>query len=171
MVRYTMAMVRRVRWLDADEQQVWRQFLAAQRLLFERLDRELTSAEGFGHSYYELLVMLSEAPQRRLRMSDLAQLTQSSRSRLSHAVARLEELGWVTRQACPEDRRGLNAVLTDAGYAALERAAPAHVEAVRSHLFDPLDADDVADLGRISAKLVQHLADGGTGGVPCPEAG
>ncbi len=154
------SVTRPVRWLDADEQRVWRSFLHAQRLLFDRLDRELTAAENFGHSYYEVLVMLSESPGRVLRMSELADLTQSSRSRLSHAVARLEQLGWVRREACPSDRRGFNAVLTDEGFAALKHAAPLHVEGVRTHLFDQLEPDEIEMLGRISAKLVAHLAGG-----------
>ena len=83
-------------------------------------------------------MILSETPGRRRRMSELADATQSSRSRLSHAVARLEELGWVRREACPSDRRGQEAVLTDEGFAALEQAAPMHVESVRDHLFDLL---------------------------------
>ncbi|HEY0700749.1 MAG TPA: MarR family transcriptional regulator, partial [Micromonospora sp.] len=103
------------------------------------------------------LVRLSETPGRRLRMTELAEVTGSSRSRLSHAVARLEESGWVRREECPSDRRGQVAVLTDAGYAALAAAAPGHVEGVRRHLFDPLSPAQVDQLRRISEALVDHL--------------
>ena len=94
------------RWLDDDEQQTWRAFLTAQRLLFDRLERQLQRDAGLPHAYYEILVRLSEAPDRTLRMSQLADSSLSSRSRLSHAVARLEAAGWVRRRACAEDRRG-----------------------------------------------------------------
>ena len=94
------------RWLDADEQRTWRAFFGATQLLFDRLDRELQRDAGMPHAYYEILVVLSESPGRRRRMSELAETTLSSRSRLSHAVARLEERGWVRREACTTDRRG-----------------------------------------------------------------
>ena len=100
------------RWLDDDEQRTWRAFLTAQRLLFDRLERQLQRDAGLPHAYYEILVRLSEAPDRTLRMSQLADSSLSSRSRLSHAVARLEAAGWVRRRACAEDRRGAFAELT-----------------------------------------------------------
>ncbi|HEY0698098.1 MAG TPA: MarR family transcriptional regulator [Micromonospora sp.] len=145
------------RWLDADEQQTWRAFLDATRALMQTLDRELQRDAGMPHAYYEILVRLSETPGRRLRMTELAEVTGSSRSRLSHAVARLEESGWVHREECPSDRRGQVAVLTDDGYAALAAAAPGHVEGVRRHLFDPLSPAQVDQLRRISEALVDHL--------------
>jgi DNA-binding MarR family transcriptional regulator len=144
-------------WLDADEQRTWRAFLAANRLLMELLDRQLQADAGIPHTYYEILVRLSEVPGRSLRMSQLASSSMSSRSRLSHAVARLEEAGWVRRRVCPTDRRGALAELTDAGMAALEAAAPGHVEAVRTHLFDQLDAAQVVELRRICETLTEHL--------------
>src|SRR5687768_3909297 len=124
------------RWLDAEEQRAWRAFLTATHVLFESLDRQLQRDASIPHGYYEILVRLSEAPERTLRMSQLADRSQSSRSRLSHAVARLEQLGWVERCAVPTDRRGQLAKLTDKGFAALAAAAPGHVEAVRSMLLD-----------------------------------
>lgn len=145
------------RWLSDDEQQTWRAFLAANRLVFDQLDRELQRDSGMPHGYYEILVRLSEAPERSLRMSALADRSQSSRSRLSHAVARLEENGWVRRQSCPDDRRGQVAVLTDVGFAALAAAAPGHVEAVRAHVFDPLTAEQVVQLREISTAMVDAL--------------
>ena len=145
------------RWLSPAEQRAWRDFLTATRLLFDQLDRELQRDAGLSHADYEVLVRLSESPGRRLRMSELADASQASRSRLSHAVARLEAAGWVRRESCPTDRRGTLAVLTDAGFAALAAAAPGHVEGVRRHLFDPLDAAQVVRLGEISAALRRAL--------------
>ena len=145
------------RWLDADEQRAWRAFLTASRALMDRLDRELQRDAGMPHAYYEILVRLSESTDRRLRMSDLAEATGSSRSRLSHAIARLEEAGWVRRESCPSDRRGAFAVLTDRGFDALAAAAPGHVEGVRRHLFDQLSPAQVEQLRRISETLTNHL--------------
>jgi DNA-binding MarR family transcriptional regulator len=145
------------RWLDDDEQRVWRSFLAATQLLTDRLDQELQRDSGIPHAYYEVLVRLSEVPGRRLRMSELANRSLSSRSRLSHAVARLEEAGWVRRETCATDRRGQLAVLTDEGFAALEAAAPGHVDGVRQHLFDQLDTDQVRQLGEICEAIAAHL--------------
>jgi DNA-binding MarR family transcriptional regulator len=145
------------RWLDDDEQRTWRAFLAAIRLLTNQLDRELQRDADIPHTYYEILVALSEAPGRTLRMSQLADLSLSSRSRLSHAVSRLEEAGWVRREPCPTDKRGSLAVLTDKGFGVLEAAAPGHVEGVRRHLFDVLTPAQVAELGEISAAIRDGL--------------
>ncbi|MDQ1635494.1 MAG: hypothetical protein QOJ32_2303 [Frankiaceae bacterium] len=145
------------RWLDEEEQQTWRSFLSATQLLFDQLDRELQRDAKIPHAYYEILVRLSESEGRTLRMSQLADSTLSSRSRLSHAVSRLEEAGWVERKSCPTDRRGQLAVLTDKGFAALEAAAPGHVEGVRSHVFDPLSQEQRAALRDISETLLNPL--------------
>jgi DNA-binding MarR family transcriptional regulator len=145
------------RWLSPEEQRTWRSFLTANRLLFERLDRQLSLDSGIPHAYYEILVRLSEADGWALRMSQLADSSASSRSRLSHAVARLEEAGWVSRSSCPTDRRGAIATLTEQGYAVLAAAAPGHVEAVRANLFDQLTDDQVRELGEISSALLAHL--------------
>jgi DNA-binding MarR family transcriptional regulator len=141
------------RWLDDEEQRTWRAFLAATQLLTSALDRELQRDADMPHAYYEILVALSEAPDRTLRMNELAELCQSSRSRLSHAVARLEEAGRVERLACPTDKRGALARLTDEGFAALAAAAPGHVAAVRANLFDLLSEEQVRQLGEISAAV------------------
>ncbi|MDG9678843.1 MarR family transcriptional regulator [Micromonospora sp. DH14] len=145
------------RWLDPDEQRTWRAYLTASRALMDTLDRELQRDAGMPHAYYEILVQLSEAPGRQLRMSQLAQAAGSSRSRLSHAVARLEAAGWVRREDCPTDRRGQIALLTDEGFATLAAAAPGHVEGVRRHLFDALSPAQVDQLRRISETLAEHL--------------
>jgi DNA-binding MarR family transcriptional regulator len=145
------------RWLDPEEQQAWRAFLFSTQLLFDRLDRELSHCTGISHPYYEILVALSEAPERMMRMSELAARCLSSRSRLSHAVSRLEERGWVRRQVCAEDGRGQLAVLTDEGFAALEGAAPVHVEGVRRELFDQLSPTQVAAMRDLGETLLRHL--------------
>ncbi|SCX37716.1 transcriptional regulator, MarR family [Klenkia marina] len=145
------------RWLSPDEQRAWRAWLYSTLLLQERLDRDLTRSTGISHAYYEILVQLSEAPDRALRMSDLADRCLSSRSRLSHAVSRLQERGWVARRTCETDGRGQLAVLTDEGFGALEQAAPVHVESVRSHLFDQLSAEQVAALEDVGRTLLAHL--------------
>ncbi|GAA0290346.1 MarR family winged helix-turn-helix transcriptional regulator [Kineococcus aurantiacus] len=152
------------RWLDDDEQVTWRTFLSTVQLLLDRFDRQLHHDSGIVLTYYEMLVRLSEAPQRSLRMSELAESSLSSRSRVSHAVARMEEKGWVRRDSCPTDGRGFVAVLTDEGFAALAAAAPGHVETVRDALFDQLTPEQVDQLRVISTALLRHLTD--TGSVP-----
>jgi len=145
------------RWLDDDESRTWIAWILSTRLLWDELERDLQRDAGIPFSYYEVLVMLSDSPDRSRRMSDLADATQSSRSRMSHAVTRLEALGWVRRESCAGDRRGSLAVLTDAGFAALEAAAPDHVESVRTHLFDQLSPEQLVQLREISDVLLDHL--------------
>ena len=146
-----------VRWLSAAEQETWRAFLAATRLVFEELERQLQQEAGIPVTYYEILVTLSEAPDRTIRMHDLADLTRSSPSRLSHAVSRLEEAGWVERVSCATDRRGALAHLTDKGFAALEGAAPGHATAVRRYVFDRITPEQSDELGRILAVIRDGL--------------
>jgi DNA-binding MarR family transcriptional regulator len=141
------------RWLSAEEQSAWRVFLAASQTLFSAVEGQLQRESGIPHGYYEILVRLSEAECRSLRMSQLAEASTSSKSRLSHAVARLEERGWVERLDCETDRRGQVARLTDAGFAALAAAAPAHVEQVRRSLFDRLTPEQVTHLAAISTAI------------------
>jgi len=149
------------RWLTAGEQRAWRSFLTATQLLLSTIEAQLQRESSLPHGYYEILVRLSEAPGRALRMSQLAEASSSSKSRLSHAVARLEERGWVQRLDCPTDRRGQVAQLTEAGFTALEAAAPGHVEQVRRSLFDVLSADQVAQLAAISDAIIAAVpADG-----------
>jgi DNA-binding MarR family transcriptional regulator len=137
------------RWLSPAEQQAWRAFMGACRRLFAEVEGHLQHVAGIPHAYYEILVRLSEAPGRELRMTQLADASISSKSRLSHAVARLEERGWIERTACPTDRRGQVARLTDAGFAALDAAAPGHVEQVRRMVFDQLSPEQVGQLREI----------------------
>jgi DNA-binding MarR family transcriptional regulator len=151
---------REPRWLSVEEQGVWRSFIESTQLLLDRLDQELQRDAGMPHAYYEVLVRLSEVPGRRLRMSALADRSMSSRSRLSHAIARLEEKGWVRREICATDRRGQLAVMTEEGFAALAAAAPGHVEGVRAHLLDHLTPEQVRQLGAICAAVADGLREG-----------
>jgi DNA-binding MarR family transcriptional regulator len=141
------------RWLDDDEQTAWRGLLAATDLIERRLDEQLQRDSGMPHAYYTVLVALSEQPGRACRMSVLAERTMSSQSRLSHAVARLEERGWVRRDPSAADGRGKLAVLTDAGQRALRKAAPGHVEQVRRVVFDRLTPEQVRQLAAITAAI------------------
>lgn len=152
------------RWLSADEQQAWRAFLTACQTLFGAIDAQLQRDAGLPHGYYEILVRLSEAPGRALRMSQLAEASTSSKSRLSHAVARLEERGWVRRTSCATDRRGQVAELTDDGFSALAAAAPGHVTQVRRSLIDQLSAEQVGQLREISASIAAGDQNGSAGG-------
>ena len=142
------------RWLTASEQQAWRLFVTACQTLFSDVEAQLQHEAGFPHGYYEILVRLSEAPGRALRMSQLAEASTSSKSRLSHAVARLEERGWIQRVDCPTDRRGQVAQLTDQGFAALAEAAPGHVAQVRRSLIDMLTPEQLRQLREISAAII-----------------
>jgi DNA-binding MarR family transcriptional regulator len=154
------------RWLSEREQEIWRSFLSATLGLTDALARQLQRDAGMPHAYYEILVALSEAPDRTLRMSELAGIRNSSRSRLSHAIARLEEAGWVRRRGCPTDKRGSYAILTDKGFAALEAAAPGHVTEVRERLFDQLTPEQIEQLGEISAAIQRGL--GTAPVIQCP---
>ncbi|HYQ63495.1 MarR family winged helix-turn-helix transcriptional regulator [Actinophytocola sp.] len=154
------------RWLSEREQQIWRSFMSATIGLTDALARQLQRDAGMPHAYYEILVALSEAPDRTLRMSELAGIRGSSRSRLSHAIARLEETGWVRRRGCPTDKRGSYAILTEDGFAALAAAAPGHVTEVREKLFDQLTPEQVRQLGEISAAIQRGL--GSVPEVTCP---
>lgn len=142
------------RWLSDHEQSVWRRYLAATGLVNDELERQLQRDSGLPHAYYEVLVSLSEAPDRTLRMSELAERSRSSRSRMSHAVARLEQAGLIERRGCPSDKRGAFAVLTEKGYSALADAAPGHVNAVREVLFDTLTPAQVEQLGEICSAII-----------------
>jgi DNA-binding MarR family transcriptional regulator len=144
--------------LTDSEQQAWRAFLQASMQLFQQLDGELQHEAGLPLAYYQILAMLSEAPDCTLRMGVLADRTWSSRSRLSHAIDRLEERGWVRRLTCPGDKRGAYAQLTPEGYDVLEAAAPSHVESVRRHVFDLLEPGEVSQLAETSRKIAGSLS-------------
>jgi len=145
------------RWLSDDEQRSWRAYLESTKILFDLLDRQLQRDSGMPHAYWEILVRLGEVDGWSMRMSDLADATRSSRSRLSHAVARLEERGWVQRETVEHDRRGQLAILTEAGHDALVGAAPGHVATVRELLVDRLSAAEFAQLGALSTQILANL--------------
>ncbi|MFI2075701.1 MarR family winged helix-turn-helix transcriptional regulator [Streptomyces triculaminicus] len=149
------------RWLTPAEQDTWRAYMHAYTLLEDHLDRQLQRDAGMPHIYYGLLVQLSEAPRRRMRMTELAQSAKITRSRLSHAIARLEKNGWVRREECPSDKRGQLAVLTDAGFEMLRRSAPGHVEAVRAAIFDRLTPEQAAQFGEACRIIAAGLQPAG----------
>ena len=145
------------KWLSAEEQQAWRAWLAASALLNDRLSRDLQAKHGMTLADYEILVWLSEHPEQRLRMSELAERTLASRSRLSHQVDRMEKAGLVERQQCDDDRRGAFAVLTPRGMQAIRDAAPDHVAGVRENLVDVLTPEEFQALGEACRKIGDAL--------------
>ncbi|WP_369144773.1 MarR family winged helix-turn-helix transcriptional regulator [Streptomyces sp. R44] len=153
----TMGDMTEPRWLTDEEQHVWRAYLHATTLLEDHLDRQLQRDAGMPHVYYGLLVQLSQAPRRRLRMTELARSAKITRSRLSHAIARLEKNGWVRREDCPSDKRGQFAQLTDEGMDVLRQNAPGHVAAVRQAMFDRLSPEQVEQLGAIMRVMAEGL--------------
>ena len=146
------------RWLDAEQQRVWRAYLLGSARLAERLDADLREF-GLDLGEYEILVTLSEAPERRVRMSELADAVHQSRSRLTHTVSRMESAGLVDRASCPTDRRGVWAHLTDEGFRLLEVAAPTHVEGVRRNFVEAMSAADYAAVGRAFDAVLAVPAD------------
>ncbi|MFI7585573.1 MarR family winged helix-turn-helix transcriptional regulator [Spongisporangium articulatum] len=141
-------------WLSTDEQAAWRAWLDGTRTLLTALERQLATESDLTLTDYELLVRLSEAPENRLRMRELADATLATRSGVTRAVTRAERAGWVRRVECEDDRRGMNAELTDAGRAALAAAAPGHVAAVRAGLIDALTPEQLDQL-RVIGRAMQ----------------
>ncbi|MGI5456042.1 MarR family winged helix-turn-helix transcriptional regulator [Streptomyces sp. CA-249302] len=150
------------RWLTPEEQRAWRAYIAAAHLLEDALDRQLQQDAGMPHLYYSILANLSDEPDHRLRMTDLAERTKITRSRLTYAVTRLEKDGLIRRENCQWDKRSSFAALTDEGMAALERTAPGHVETVRAFLFDHLSEEQVGQLEEIFTQVTQALEADGT---------
>jgi DNA-binding MarR family transcriptional regulator len=144
-------------WLTSSERDAWMNLAQLLMLLPTALDQQLREDAGIPHAYYQILVALSSQPERAIRMSQLARLSGTTTTRLSHAVSSLEQRGWVTRQPCPDDKRGQIAHLTDAGMDVLRAAAPGHVAEVRRLVFDHLTTDDVTRLRDITAKLLPTL--------------
>ena len=144
-------------WLDEQQQGTWRAWLAVTELLPRTLDAQLQRDAGLTHAAYVVLAMLSEAPVRSRRMSDLARTANQSQSRLSHTVARLEERGWVRRERAAEDRRGNVAVLTDEGWDIVQRVAPGHAAAVREGLFGALTPEQTEALGDALRAVLERL--------------
>ncbi len=145
------------RWLTDEEQRTWRAYVHAVTLLEDHLDRQLQRDAGMPHVYFGLLVGLADVPDQRLRMTELAMKAKITRSRLSHAIARLEKNGWVRREDCPSDKRGQFAVLTEQGAEVLRRTAPGHVAAVRQALFDRISDEQRKTLHEVMEIVAQGL--------------
>jgi DNA-binding MarR family transcriptional regulator len=145
------------KWLSREEQAAWRAWISASRLLNQKLSEDLEESHSITLSDYEILAWLSEAPDQRMRMSELAKYSLVSRSRLTHQIARLEAAGLVTRKACSVDGRGLYAHLTKRGFTKLEKAAPDHVTSVRKHLVDVLGPKAFAELGDTCKSVTEKL--------------
>ncbi len=144
------------RWLNAAEMKAWRRYIIASRRLLEALDLDLASHE-LSMADYEVLAQLSDAPERKMRMSELAEVAMLSRSRLSHRIKVMEQAGWVKREACPDDKRGFFAVMTAKGWKAIVGAAPDHVESVRTRFVDHLTKEDQRVLAEIFERVTQSL--------------
>jgi DNA-binding MarR family transcriptional regulator len=144
------------RWLNAAEMKAWRRYIIASRRLLEALDDDL-AAHDISMSDYEVLAQLSEAPERRMRMSELADVAMISRSRLSHRIKVMEKAGWVKREACPIDKRGYFAVMTPKGWKAIVAAAPDHVASVRERFLDALDKGDQKVLAEIFERVATRI--------------
>ncbi len=145
------------RWLNDSEQRAWRAWIASSQLLLDRLSRDIHAQHGLTMADYEILVRLSESADHRVRMSELADRTLASRSRLSHQIDRMEKRGFVLREQCTDDKRGQFAVLTETGWQTLVAAAPDHVESVRTHLVDVLSPAEFAALGVACEKILGGL--------------
>ncbi|MBA2697646.1 MAG: MarR family transcriptional regulator [Nocardioidaceae bacterium] len=147
-------------WLSTDQQRVWRAYLVGTTLLMDQLERDLRDGHDLSLPEYEILVRLSEAPQRRLRMAELANSVKNSRSRITHTIARMERQRLVQRRQCPSDGRGVFAALTDVGYDKLVETAPAHVGSVRAALIDAVAPEDLEAVGRAFSAVAARLETG-----------
>ncbi|MGO4256667.1 MarR family winged helix-turn-helix transcriptional regulator [Marmoricola sp. RAF53] len=147
----------KTRWLDPGQQADWRAYIVGTTLLMDTLDRELRQAHGISLGEYEILVRLSESPDRTLRMAQIAESMQHSRSRVTHTVSRMEKVGLVERTASPDDKRGVDATMTQAGWDLLVEAAHTHVTGVREHFVDLASATDFAALGRVMNAVSDQL--------------
>ena len=157
-------------WLDAGEQRAWIGLLASASLLDAALDARLQADSGLSHTQYSILSRLSEAPGRTMHMNALARMTSTSQSRLSHAVTRLADLGWVERSRCPATARAVHATLTEAGWDIVAAAAPGHAAEVRRLVFDHLSREQVDQLSAITRAVLEALAGEGYAIPPAPQA-
>ncbi|RLV49748.1 MarR family transcriptional regulator [Nocardioides mangrovicus] len=153
---------RETQWLTVEQQRIWRAYIMGSQLLQDRLDRDLRVEHGISLTEYEILVRLSEIPERRMRMALLADSVCHSRSRVTHTVARMESAGWLRREEAADDGRGVDAVMTAAGGTLLEQAAHTHVEGVRRNLVDLVGDDDFEALGRVMNTVSDRLLAGRT---------
>jgi len=145
------------RWLSNEQQVSWRAYIVGTTLLMDTLDRELRQAHGLSLGEYEILVRLSESPDRTMRMAQIAESMRHSRSRVTHTVSRMEEAGLIQRCAAEGDRRGVEARMTDRGYALLVEAAPTHVSGVREHFVDLASDEQFAAMGALMNAVTDHL--------------
>ena len=143
-------------WLNPREMKAWRSYIIASRRLLDALDFDLDQHD-LSMADYEVLALLSDAPERKMRMSELAELAMLSKSRLSHRMKVMEKAGWVKREDCPDDKRGYFAVMTDKGFRSIAKAAPDHVESVRNRLLDHLTVKDQEDISRIFDRVTNEL--------------
>lgn len=144
------------KWLNSTEMRVWRGYIVSSRRLLEALDIDLADHD-LSMADYEILAQLSDAPERRMRMSELADVAMLSRSRLSHRMKVMETAGWIKRESCPSDKRGSFAVMTAKGWKAIVAAAPDHVESVRQRFIDHLSKADQVVLASIFEKVGSAL--------------
>ncbi len=144
------------RWLNPREMKAWRSYIIASRRLLDALDADLIDHD-LSMADYEVLAQLSDAPDRKMRMSELADIAMISKSRLSHRMKVMEKAGWVKREECLEDKRGYFAVMTEKGWKAIVKAAPDHVESVRSRFLDHLTVKDQEDLAKIFDRVQSRL--------------
>lgn len=150
------------KWLNSTEMKAWRRYIVSSRRLLEALDGDL-AGHDLSMADYEILAQLSDAPDRRMRMSELADVAMLSRSRLSHRMKVMEEAGWIKRESCPSDKRGSFAVMTVKGWKAIVAAAPDHVESVRNRFIDHLSKSDQVTLAAIFEKVGTALRDAAPG--------
>lgn len=146
------------KWLNPREMKAWRSYIIASRRLLEALDTDL-DGHDLSMADYEVLAQLSDAPERRMRMTELAEIAMLSKSRLSHRMKVMEKAGWVRREVCTEDKRGSFAVMTDKGWRAIVKAAPDHVDSVRNRFVDNLTAKDQEELTKIFDRVATKLRD------------
>jgi len=146
------------KWLNPREMKAWRSYIIASRHLLDALDSDL-DGHDLSMADYEVLAQLSDAPDRRMRMSELAEIAMLSKSRLSHRMKVMEKAGWVRREVCTDDKRGSFAVMTEKGWRAIVKAAPDHVESVRSRFVDNLTAKDQEELAKIFDRVTIKLRD------------
>jgi DNA-binding MarR family transcriptional regulator len=146
------------KWLNPREMKAWRSYIIASRRLLDALDADL-NGHDLSMADYEVLAQLSDAPDRRMRMSELAEIAMLSKSRLSHRMKVMEKAGWVRREVCTEDKRGSFAVMTEKGWRAIVKAAPDHVASVRNRFVDNLNVKDQEELAKIFDRLSKKLRD------------
>lgn len=156
------AQVNEFRWLDREEQRVFRIYARSTRALFVQFDRELEAEVGLPRTYFEVLWLLSVQVGGAMRMSDLAAATGSQPSRTSYTVAQLEKAGQVRREHCAQDRRGWYAVITEAGREMLERASPVYAALIRRYFFEPISAAQRQAIVAAGERILEELARSGS---------